>query len=50
MMTMMIIQEILPFWAHVCGGGLRPPDFLRAQCPQHIGGKANVSSLDDISG
>jgi len=25
-------------------------DFLRAQCPQHIGGKANVSSLDDISG
>lgn len=25
-------------------------DFLRAQCPQHTGGRANVSSLDDISG
>ena len=24
MMMMMMIQEILPFWTHVCGGGLRP--------------------------
>jgi len=30
--------------------GRTAPDFLRAQCPQHTGGKANVSSLDDISG
>ena len=30
--------------------GWTAPDFLRAQCPQHTGGKANVSSLDDISG
>lgn len=30
--------------------GWTAADFLRAQCPQHIGGKANVSSLDDISG
>jgi hypothetical protein len=29
--------------------GWTATDFLRAQCPQHIGGKANVSSLD-ISG
>jgi hypothetical protein len=30
--------------------GWTAPDFLRAHCPHHIGGKANVSSLDDISG